>query len=54
LRWHDLRRHFASRLVQRGVPRNTVRDLPDRSTVSTSLRYARVAPDQRREAIANT
>ena len=44
--------HFASRLVQHGVPLNTVRDLLGHSSVQMSLRYAHLAPDQRREAVS--
>ena len=51
-RWHDLRHHFASRLVQNGVPLNTVRDLLGHGSVGMSLRYVHLAPDQRREAVA--
>jgi integrase len=50
--WHDLRHHFASRLVQKGVPLNTVRDLLGHGSVGMPLRYAHLAPDQRREAVA--
>ena len=43
--------HFASSLVQIGVPLNTVRDLLSHASVAMSLRYAHLAPDQRREAV---
>jgi hypothetical protein len=39
-------------IYQKGVLLNTVRDLLGHSSVAMSLRYAHLAPDQRREAVA--
>jgi integrase len=51
-RWHDLRHHFGSRLAQASVPLNTIRDLLGHESLSMTLRYAHLAPDQHREAVA--
>ncbi len=49
---HTCRHTFISRLVQRGVPLTTVKELAGHNSIQTTMRYAHLAPSNLTDAIS--
>ncbi|HLK39244.1 MAG TPA: site-specific integrase, partial [Polyangiaceae bacterium] len=52
IRWHDCRHSFASQLVIAGTPLRQVQEWLGHSTITTTMRYAHLAPGGGREHLA--
>ena len=45
IRWHDTRHSFASQLTSAGVPLRQVQEYLGHSTITMTMRYAHLAPN---------